>query len=217
MMIHNASGYAQGEAADLRKMAELLDSTTANIASVYAERAGGTAKSWLKVMAEETWYSAEEAVAAGLADEVAPLPTEREAHKQAATFDLSVYAHAPKIAALIQPGVGETGPVKVTVKSGDRFDQAVLDAVKALPSLEQPQPVAVLDTEPIAWSADLFRNAITEAVPEPVTWDPDMFTAAVRLVTNNVPTPDRPPTPEPVPARGFDPNVFAQAIREARK
>lgn len=192
MMIHNASGYAMGEADDLRKMADLLDSTTANIASIYHERAGGTVKQWLAVMKDETWYSAEEAVVAGLADEVAPLPTEREAHQQAAKFDLSNFAHAPKL-----PDV-----------------EPFVIPIPEAPVIPVPD---VIDAAGIHWNADLFRTALAEAVPHAVDWDPDAFRTAVALVTNNAPAPERPPTPEPVVATGFDPNLFAMAIKEARK
>lgn len=81
MMIHDAMigfAYAEGNAADLREFATLvakyadqLDKTSDNIASIYAERTGkGTAASWRQVMLDETWYSAQEAVDAGLADSV---------------------------------------------------------------------------------------------------------------------------------------------------
>jgi len=191
MMIHNASGFAIGEAADLIKMAELLTATTENIASIYAERAGGTAKAWLKVMAEETWYTADEAVAAGLADEVAPLATEREAHQQAAKWDLTNYAHAPKIEPLtIEPSI-------------------VID----IPTL----PEAALDPEPVTWDPASFRTALTAAIPEPVIWDPSLFKSAVTLVTNDVPASEPVSvTPDPAPVSVFDPSVFAEAIRKAR-
>lgn len=191
MMIHNASGFAVGEGKDLRKMADLLDSTTANIADVYAQRAGGKAADWRAAMDEETWYSAEEAVAAGLADEVAPLPTEREAHNAAGKFDLSNFAHAEK------------WPVEP-------------------PAMQHADNERVSRTEPVAesvaatWNPDAFKLAVAAAVPAPVTWDPDVFKTAVSMATNDTPAP--PTTSVPVPAdTGFDPNIFALAMREARR
>lgn len=70
MMIHEASGFAMGNAADMRKLADILESISANIASIYAERAGGTAAEWRDRMFAETWYSDQEAVDAGLADAI---------------------------------------------------------------------------------------------------------------------------------------------------
>ena len=69
-MIHEAWGIAVGNAGDMRKAADFLERQTEVIAGIYAER-GQTPEHWLELMREETWFTAEEAVAAGLADEVA--------------------------------------------------------------------------------------------------------------------------------------------------
>lgn len=69
MMIHDASGFAYGKAADMLSMANLLDKVSDVIAGVYADRAGGTVKDWRTRMLAETWYTAAEAIEAGLADE----------------------------------------------------------------------------------------------------------------------------------------------------
>jgi hypothetical protein len=71
MMIHDAWGFSQGNAAEMRKAAEMLDSTSNALASTYAARTGGTTADWRAVMEEESWYTAEEAVSAGLADRIA--------------------------------------------------------------------------------------------------------------------------------------------------
>lgn len=68
MMIHDASAFAWGSAAAMRKAATRLDSVSDAIADVYAGKAGGSAEQWREVMVEEAWYTAAEAVAAGLAD-----------------------------------------------------------------------------------------------------------------------------------------------------
>ena len=70
MMIHEAHGLVIGPASDMRKMADILDQSSDNIASIYAERAGGTVAEWRERMRDETWLSAEEAVDLGLADGV---------------------------------------------------------------------------------------------------------------------------------------------------
>ncbi len=95
MMIHEGHTVAVGAAADMRKQADLLDTVSDTIAGFYAERAGGTVPDWRNRMRKETWYSAEEAVQAGLADEVAT-----PSRQVKATWDLSVFnfagrAHAP--------------------------------------------------------------------------------------------------------------------------
>jgi ATP-dependent Clp endopeptidase proteolytic subunit ClpP len=89
LMIHDAWGICMGNAADMRELGGLLDHLSDNIARVYAEKAGGTTEDWRVPMLAETWYSAEEAVAAGLADRV-----EEAAAKPENRFDLSVFTYA---------------------------------------------------------------------------------------------------------------------------
>jgi len=69
-MIHEGHAQTSGNSADLTKMVALLDRASDNIASVYADRAGGDISQWRAAMQTETWFNAEEAVKAGLADEV---------------------------------------------------------------------------------------------------------------------------------------------------
>ncbi len=90
MMIHDAQGVAIGPAADMRDMADILDKISGSLAEIYQARAGDTADVWRTRMKAETWYTAAEAVDAGLADHVdaaaEPQPTN--------TFDLSMFAYA---------------------------------------------------------------------------------------------------------------------------
>lgn len=92
MMIHDASGLVLGNAKDMHDMAALLDKESDNIASIYADRAGGDVKDWRKAMRAETWYSDQEAVAAGLADRIeAP---EKDTAVAKNRFDLSIFNYA---------------------------------------------------------------------------------------------------------------------------
>lgn len=70
LMIHEAWSMADGNAADMTKAAGDLDRISSNLAGIYAQRAGGTPEEWRDRMREETWFSAEEALAAGLVDAV---------------------------------------------------------------------------------------------------------------------------------------------------
>lgn len=70
LMIHEPFSMCAGDAADMAKESEILDKVAGNLASIYADRAGGTPGKWRDEMRKETWYTAEEAVAAGLADRV---------------------------------------------------------------------------------------------------------------------------------------------------
>lgn len=74
MMIHDASAFAYGPAAVMAKAQRMLDSTSNSIAQVYADAAGGTPESWREQMRVETWFTAAEAVDAGLAARVEVVP-----------------------------------------------------------------------------------------------------------------------------------------------
>ena len=70
MMIHDAQGIVIGNASDMHQMADLLDELSDTIAEIYSDRTDGTVDEWRTAMQAETWYSAEQAVASGLADRV---------------------------------------------------------------------------------------------------------------------------------------------------
>lgn len=82
VFIHDAQGFGLGNAADFRALADLLDEESENIASIYAERAGGTATEWRDRMRAGdgfgSTYRGQEAVDVGLADEIAEPPARNE-------------------------------------------------------------------------------------------------------------------------------------------
>lgn len=70
LMIHDAWSFADGNAADLEKLAADLERTSQSMAEIYAEKAGTAPDVMRQMMRDETWFSAQEAVDAGLADAV---------------------------------------------------------------------------------------------------------------------------------------------------
>lgn len=86
MMIHDAWGICIGNAGDMRSLAGVLDKLSDDIASVYADKAGGSVEEWRATMVDEAWYSAEEAVSAGLADSI-----ESADAQPVNTYDLNIY------------------------------------------------------------------------------------------------------------------------------
>lgn len=70
LFVHRAWGFAMGNAEDFTKFAGELEHEDRNIAAIYAAKAGGDVNDWLAAMSAETWYSADGAVAAKLADRV---------------------------------------------------------------------------------------------------------------------------------------------------
>lgn len=93
MMIHDALGLCIGNAADMTELAGFLEKASDNIADIYAQRTGTSAADWRAAMRAETWYSADEAVAAGLVDGVAEPPAKGGA-PVTNTWDLSIFAYA---------------------------------------------------------------------------------------------------------------------------
>lgn len=92
MMIHDAAAFTFGNEQALRETADILSQLSDGVAGMYAEKAGGTTGEWRDVMRVETWYSAQEAVDAGLADRVDIAPAADD--KVTNAFDLSVFTHA---------------------------------------------------------------------------------------------------------------------------
>lgn len=69
-MIHDPSSFSWGKAEELRKTAEVLDKCRDAIVSAYVRRTGRYADEIKVAMAEETWFTADEAIRFGLADEL---------------------------------------------------------------------------------------------------------------------------------------------------
>lgn len=93
MMIHDGMAICMGNEEDMLKTAGVLNKLSNNIADIYAGRAGGTVEEWRALMREETWFTADEAVAVNLADSVLDNEDE-EAEQAAARWDLSFFNHA---------------------------------------------------------------------------------------------------------------------------
>lgn len=70
LMIHDAMSMVSGNAEEITTALAGLERASENIASIYAEKAGGDSEPWREAMRAETWFTAEEAVEAGLADSV---------------------------------------------------------------------------------------------------------------------------------------------------
>lgn len=145
LMIHDASTLAWGDAAEMRRTADLLDRLSGTIANIYTQRCGKDPGYWRDLMTAETWFNAEEAVEYGLADQVegdGPAdgdPTVKN------TWDLSVYRYAGRSQAPAPATAVDTRgrvvdgpcPTHHTGTSGGTWDKSTHE--KRLPS---PMPVA---------------------------------------------------------------------------
>ena len=92
MMIHKAWGFSIGNADDHAATAALLSKIDSQLAASYARRAGtDDDESFMQMMTAETWFDADEAVTAGLADRV----IEENSQRPSARWDLSAFMSAP--------------------------------------------------------------------------------------------------------------------------
>jgi ATP-dependent protease ClpP protease subunit len=159
MMIHNAAGIVMGNSEMMRKVADDLDKLNASMAAVYAAKGGGKQDDWRTAMSAETWYTAQEAVDAGLADRTEEVKVPAEVKPQA-SFDLSRFKFpgrekAPQPQAIAkqpdlpadQPPAGAKPPVASAAEShqtegaGHMTDPAKLRESFALPESASEEEV----------------------------------------------------------------------------
>ena len=176
LMIHNPWTFAAGESDDLRKQADLLDTMKSNLVRAYKKKSGMEEKEIAKLMDEETWLDAVEAVALGFVDAIEDgIPAAASAKEMRARFDTFAKAKmqntvvtetADVSAPAAEPVVEETPVTAEAVESVidapvvEEAAAAVEEAPAALaeePAVEQPQA---------AISADAFVAKIAALAEE---------------------------------------------------
>lgn len=121
LMIHRAWTLTEGNADDARKTLADLERQDNKLAAIYAAKAGGEIHDWLDAMSAETWYTAEEAVAAGLADAV--IQEKSEAPAPAAAMAKRRFKFANRAAAPPPPVTrSESGDDNTTPSDGQKGD-----------------------------------------------------------------------------------------------
>jgi ATP-dependent Clp protease protease subunit len=105
MMIHNPWTMAFGDAAELRKMADVLDKYRDSIIDAYTDKSKTDRKKMLAILDAETWYTAQEAVDAGFATEVGDIVA-----GDAPAFAKAMYTGKPKGEGLETPKAGSRTP-----------------------------------------------------------------------------------------------------------
>jgi ATP-dependent protease ClpP protease subunit len=175
MMIHNPATFAGGDSEELRAAATLLDTIGEGLITAYSKKSGLSREAIAKIMDDETWLTAEEAVAKGFADEVG------EVIKAAAKFDLSRYGrNPPKATAEANKEVTMTkeemealaGAIGSAVTAANK---PVLDAIAALkpeakaegePSTKTEKEIRdEINAENAARSADITDLCVLAGVP----------------------------------------------------
>jgi ATP-dependent protease ClpP protease subunit len=111
LMIHNPWTYAAGDAESFRKVADVLDQTMEAIIAAYKAKAPDIDETELRrLVAAETWLTANEAVALGLADEVGDGVKVKACLGQGAVLQRFQHAPAELLAQLDEPTEPEPEP-----------------------------------------------------------------------------------------------------------
>jgi len=162
LMIHDPSGMVMGTSADMRSMAKALDKIGASLIKGYAAKSGKSEKDIAKLMANETWLDAAEAVDMGLADTLAA-PV-----KMAASFDVSGFQNIPpEIIKAVKPAEKPAMAVKKPApktETAAKVDPVTDPQPNAAP-LAKPDPVpdpTAIRTEAMTYAktvVDLCRLA----------------------------------------------------------
>lgn len=205
MMIHDAQGICIGPAADMLLMHDMLNKCSDNIADIYTQRAGGSVAAWRSRMQDETWYSAAEAVSAGLADSV----EERDGTTSNA-WDMSIYAHAGR----------ENAPAPVIDADGRqprvaRLARTIIDLGTLQPAPEpaptiEPSPADSLPADPIDYASfgaglsAMFHEGVRAAIGAVDPIPPVDLNSALRDVFFDAPEVAAVPD-QPAPAPAFAP------------
>ncbi|MCW1803867.1 head maturation protease, ClpP-related [Brachybacterium squillarum] len=179
VMIHNAWMLAMGDSGDMRKAADDLERLNTNLARIYQGKAGGDVEDWLEAMRVESWYSDEEAVAAGLADAILSADEPEEPAAEA-RFNLGVFAHAGRADApspyIPRAAAAAAGPrpAEQSVTPTHEGDDDMSNLIKGLRNrigiaddaeLTDDQLLAAVD-EALAERAEETPAAATRALPE---------------------------------------------------
>lgn len=157
LMIHDASGGCMGNAAEMKQMADLLDKVSDNIASIYAAKTKtGTVADWRGVMQDEQWYTADEAVEAGLADRVGDTDSPSDVQVATDRWIYNFYNYAGRASAPAPTPIAAVAPAAAPVEPAPIAPAVTpIDAVAPAPVSPvvgplAPAPVAVADPPPVA-------------------------------------------------------------------
>jgi len=161
LMIHNPWTYAAGDADDLRKVADALDQTLEAIIAAYKSKAPDIDETELRRMVDaETWLTASEAVALGLADEVGDGLKVKACLGQGSV--LQRFQHAP---AELLAQLDEEPEVDLPEQNDPPEPSPVLDAAKLALLVTQGCAAAGISNlvDPILATTKLESEAVIQA------------------------------------------------------
>lgn len=177
VMIHAPWAGIQGNADALREEADLLDKIGAAMASDYAKRAGVDLKTVAGWMDGETWFSASEALTAGLVDEIV------DSVPAKAAWDLSAYQHAPEalVAAMATGQPEPTTEVQGSAPDKPPKEAIMADSTAVTGQIETPNVEAA---QAAARQAERIRASEINRIGAAAKLPADAIQAAIKDGTN---------------------------------
>jgi ATP-dependent protease ClpP protease subunit len=156
MMIHLPMAIGIGNADDMRTVAAALDSVTESMLNLYTKRTGQERESIRSLMSAETWFSAQQAVDKGFADEVrgvvkaAAVVGEKRVMFNGCTFDLSRFHNVPVFTGqqestthmnnATQPTAENNAPATTETPPPDETSNAAATETPTPPTKPKPKP-----------------------------------------------------------------------------
>jgi ATP-dependent protease ClpP protease subunit len=145
LMIHNPWTLAAGEADDLRKQADLLDTMKSALVRGYQRKSGMPAEEISKLMDEETWLTALEAAALGFVDAIEDgIPAAASAKDLRHRFDTFAKRMDESNSVATETEVAAPA-VEVAVEEAPVTVEAVAPEVTEEPAAEEAAPEAKAD------------------------------------------------------------------------
>ena len=140
IMIHEASTMTWGDADYLKKQSQILESISAEIADIYAERANGSVEEIRQLMKDETWMTATQAEDAGFVDVVIKDgkdkvgkedATDKLKSEQLLTNKKLMFKSDKELKAKFEASQTEVGELKATIETHKEETITLTEDVKA--------------------------------------------------------------------------------------
>jgi ATP-dependent Clp endopeptidase proteolytic subunit ClpP len=139
LMIHNAWGGSSGDASEMRKQADVLDKISNEIAEIYVKKTHLPYDEIIRMMGEETWLTAEEAVAMGFVDSIS------EPIKVAAKYDVSKFKNITMEKVEKTLNINNKKKIKMTEELKSWFNSKVDDIIAKVKNSDVEQSVESVD------------------------------------------------------------------------
>ena len=122
MMIHKAWTYQCGNADDFLSASALLEKIDQTLCQTYADKSGRKPEEFMPLLTAETWFTPEEAIAIGLANELAGDASQTQ--NKAPNWDLSAYEKVPASAQKPAPKEPDPSQDQAAPSAADDTDHA---------------------------------------------------------------------------------------------